>query len=219
MSERNDKRASAKSPNCADPGLACYGHRVEPHTRDAPEVPPPGTVSGPRSCLIAGGAFLLFGLGSIAAAKLLIEDRNAEIIEAAGRLSQVIEAAGRAPGAAQLEAVGCEQRAVFTPADLKALARDLAAGRQQRQTKGASSADVEARVPEETVVVCATASNQPPTCAEVARAYAGAAPPAGTFVVTVQHPEGGRCAERFDAAAGPLGTTTTPNVPLLIDPK
>lgn len=174
-------------------------------------------MSGPKSCLLAAGFFVLFGVGSIAAAKVFLDGRNAEIIAATKRLSEVIDRAGEAPGAEAVRTAGCEQVAVLTPADLQSLARDLAGGSARKKAK--APADAAERVPDETVVVCATTSNQPPGCADVARTYAGATSPAGPFLVTVQHPQGERCAERFDAAAAPLGSTTSPNVPLLIDPK
>lgn len=189
---------------------------MEPQTAEAPETPPPGTVSGPKSCLIAAGVSLLLGFGSIVAAKIFIERRNADIIAAAEDLAATIDRAASAPGAASLRPGVCQESAVLTPADLQSIARPLAASGVRNRK---APAEVEQAVPPENVVVCATKSNEPPACEAVARAYASAAAPAAPFTVTVQHPSGERCAERFDAAAAPLGSTASPNVPLLIDPR
>lgn len=190
---------------------------MEQHTAEAPEVPPPGTVSGPKSCLLAAGVSLFLGFGSILAAKLFIEGRNAEIIAAAEALASTIDRAAKAPGAAELHPIGCQEAAVLTPTDLQSIAQPLAASRGASR-KGAP-AGVDLSVPQDTVVVCATKSNEPPTCGKVAEAYAAAVAPTAPFAVTVQHPAGERCAERFDRAAAPLGSAASPNVPLLIDPR
>jgi len=190
---------------------------VEPHTAEAPEVPPPGTVSGPKSCLIALVAASLLGFGSIVAAKFFIEQRNAEVLSAAQELGGLLERGSKAPGAVELGAALCEEAVILTPDDLRAIAQPLADQRAQRRTGPPPGVSLE--VPKDTVVICATRSEATPACAAIAGAYAAATQPGAPFITTVQSPDGTRCAERFDAAAAPMGSVPSPNVPLLVQPR
>lgn len=190
---------------------------MDPHTRDAPEIPPEGTVRGPKGCLIAAAITSVLGFGSIAAAKWMVERRNAEVINAAGELTALIERAAKAPGAAALTSVGCEEAIVLTVDDLKSIAQPLADSRAAKRSGPPKSIDL--RTGEDPVVVCATSAESAPQCIDVARTYAAEAHPAAAYIVTVQSPKGERCAERFDVAGASLGTVTSPNVPLLVQPR
>jgi hypothetical protein len=173
-------------------------------------------VSGPKSCLIALGIGSLLGFGSIVAAKFFIERRNADVLAAAQELGGLLERGSKAPGASELAAIGCEEAVVLTPAELRAIAQPLADTRAQSRTGPPKGVSLE--VPRDTVVICATRSDAPPTCATIASAYAAAAKPADPFITTAQNPGGTQCSERYDGAAAPMGSVPSPNVPLLVQP-
>lgn len=187
---------------------------MDPHTRDAPETPPEGTVRGPKSCILAALITGVLGFGSIGLAKWMVERRNADVISAAQDLTDLIERAAKAHGAAALAANGCEEAIVLGVDDLRQITQPLARANKRR----VAPENID-RAGEDPVVVCATRSDQAPSCADVAATYSKSATPTVPYVVTVQNPEGDRCSERFDAAGASLGTVRTPNVPLLVQPR
>jgi hypothetical protein len=190
---------------------------VDPHTRDAPETPPEGTVRGPKSCVLAALITGVLGFGSIGLAKWMVERRNADLIGATKEFTELIERAGTAPGAAALAADGCEEAIVLGVDDLKKIAQPLADARASQRSKTPQSIDL--RTGEDPVVVCATKAELTPDCAKVASTYTKSASPKAPYVVTVQSPKGESCSERFDAAGSSLGTVKNPNVPMLVQPR
>jgi hypothetical protein len=190
---------------------------VDPHTRDAPETPPEGTVRGPKSCILAALITGVLGFGSIGLAKWMVERRNADLIGAAKDLTALIERAATAPGAAALAAAGCEEAIVLSVDDLKKIAQPLADARASQRSKAPENVDL--RAGEDPVVVCATKADVTPPCSEVATIYTKSASPKAPYVVTVQSPKGEGCSERFDVSGASLGTVQSPNVPLLVQPR
>lgn len=190
---------------------------VDPHTRDAPETPPEGTVRGPKSCLLAALITSVLGFGSIGLAKCMVEQRNAGLIGATKELTELIDRAATAPGAASLAAAGCEEAIVLGVEDLKKIAQPLADARASNRSKTPENIDL--RTGTDPVVVCATKADEPPSCADVAAVYTKNATPAAPYVVTVQNRDGDRCSERFEATGASLGKVDRPNVPLLVEPR
>lgn len=190
---------------------------MDPHTREAPETPPEGTVRGPKSCILAALITGVLGFGSIGLAKWMVERRNADLISAAQDLTDLIERAAKAHGAAALAANGCEEAIVLGVDDLRQITQPLADRRANKRAPAPQNIDL--RAGEDPVVVCATRSDKAPSCADVAATYTKSATPTVPYVVTVQNPEGDRCSERFDAAGASLGAVQTPNVPLLVQPR
>ncbi len=131
----------------------------------APATPPPGTVPGPKSCLIAVGIASLLGFGSIVAAKLMIEQKNEAVLDAAAQLDAILAEASEAPGAAALREVGCEASGVIAPAALIRLAAPLAEENARKKGEPPRPIDIRADDP---VVYCATRAEEAPACEALA---------------------------------------------------
>ncbi len=179
---------------------------------DAPDVPPPGTMPGPRGCLIALGLGVVFGLGSIAAAGLLFKRKNEHRLHATDELAQIIDRGQQAPGADALRARGCKKAAILPAVDLAAIAQSLEDAEAKKKGRAARVVDTGS----DPVAYCGVdAGDVAPSCGEVATAYVAAASPNGSFIVTLRPPMNQGCAERFAADGTSLGLAPPPNVPEL----
>lgn len=179
---------------------------------DAPEVPPPGTMPGPRGCLLALGLGAVFGLGSIAAAGFLFERTNEKRLHATNELAEIIDRGQQAPGADALRATGCAKAAVLPAVDLAAIAQSLEDAEAKKKGRAARVVDTGS----DPVAYCGVQdAKAAPSCQDVAKAYVQAATPSGPFLVTLRPPTSQGCSERFDAEGKSLGLAPPPNVPEL----
>ena len=180
----------------------------------ADDAVPQTRVSGPKSCLIAIGISLVLGLGSMAVSKLMFDKRNASVLAASDVLGRELSLAEARPGVAELLADGCEAAGALTPTAIGSVAQQLE--NEDARKKGEVPRQIV--LGDEVIVFCARGSDALP-CAAHAKRYAAAAAPTQAFVVTSRTRAGEACAERFAPDASPLGSATSPNLPLLLPPK
>ncbi len=98
------------------------------------------------------------------------------------KILQEMKAAQTAPGTTELKTIGCSQAMVF---DLETVGKDVLS----LLDAGAPGAEGTAKkLPAKLTVYCQPGPfvDTPPTCADVARIFVKAAPPAEPFLVTVQ---------------------------------
>lgn len=172
--------------------------------------------SGPRGCILAALITSALGFGSVLAGKVFFEWKNAGVLGGAEELGAILLAAERVPGSAAVKALGCEAAGALSPAALKDLGERLEAEDARRKNRTPKPVTVGV---DETVVYCAHPADGPPSCAKVAEAFRGAAPPSAPFVVTVRTGFNEVCSERFDAGGTSLGAAPSPNLPLLVPPR
>jgi hypothetical protein len=181
---------------------------------DAPPSPVPGTVRGPKSCLLMVLLTSLLGFGGIGLGWYLFQRKNAAVLSSAEDLAAILARAPEAPGADAVRALGCDEAGAIDTADLVRIAQHLEAEEAKKKGRATRPVDLGVR---DTVVYCARrAAEGSPTCEEAARGYAGTAKPVAPFVVTVRAGESELCAARFSAAAAPLGSAPSPNLPPLL---
>lgn len=179
-------------------------------------IPVPRRTSGPKGCLFALGFFVVLGGGSLAASKLLLERKNASVLEGARELGSVLTQASDAPGAAEVRELGCESAGVVPPEELVRLARKLEAETARTEKRAPRPVDLHA---DEPVVYCAHPATGEPSCGKVAAVYLRGAKPTGPFVVTVRTGFRETCAERFEADGTSAGPAPSPDLPLLVEPR
>jgi hypothetical protein len=179
------------------------------------EIPQKRT-PGPRGCLMGAGLFGVMGFGCILVSWMLFDRTNAGVMHGAVELADILSLASRAPGAAEVLALGCETAGVLEPEDLKLLAERLEAEEATAKKRPPRPVTIGA---EEPVVYCAHPAAGEPSCARVAEVYRARTQPSTPFVVTVRTGFRETCSERFDAAGTSKGAAPSPNLPLLVTPR
>jgi hypothetical protein len=198
------------------PPAAAEGAITEVEVRDAPLVPPPGTMEGRKGCLLAILLGVVFGLGSVGLGYLSFRYKTGAVLEASEELAGVIAEAEKQPGAAALRTRGCDAAGVIGAVDLRTIGQKLEDARAKKEKRAAKQVDVG---PDERVVYCAVKGSRAPSCAELAQLYVAEARPEKGFVVTSRTPMVELCAEGFDAKGASLGAVPTPKLPQLVEAK
>jgi hypothetical protein len=156
--------------------------------------------------LIVVGALFVFGWVAVAVAIGIYfrSDGGKKVAGMIGEGIRVSNEAQNAPGAREIEKVGCSQGMVFDMEKFGELARAIV---------GDGSAE-EAKSDLHTMVMCqVNMVGSPPTCDDVKRAYLGAVPsPPGPFLVQVtkmtEHEP--RCTTTYSAKGEPLKDRKSP---------
>jgi len=158
------------------------------------------------------GLAAVFGAGSIFLAKVMFQSRNDSVLQASSLLGQIVERSESAPGVDMLrKQTPCDVAAVINVADLRTLAQRLEDEEARKKKRVAKQIDTGT----DPVVYCRPEKSvTPPSCEEVAKAFATTSP-STSFVVTVHDQVQEKCSERFDAKGASLGPAPTPNVPEL----
>ncbi len=196
---------------------------LDPQVADPPVIDPSGPgprpqrrIPGPKGCLMGLGLFGALGFGCIVISWLLFARTNANIMTGAVKLADILSLAERAPGAKEVQGLGCESAGVLFPEDLRALATRLE--EDEARAKGRPPKPV-AITGEEPVIYCAHPAAGEPSCAKVAEVYVARAKPNETFLITVRTGFRETCTERFDQDGTSKGPAPSPNLPLLVTPR
>lgn len=184
-----------------------------PDDDDVDDAPPHRGIEGKKGgCLIVFFGSMVLGGASIGLSYLILQARNAPVLEATTELADIMKAAEAAPGTKELRDLGCDRAGVFELPALKTLAQRLEDVRAKKEKRGPKAIDLGS---ERSVVACTMQRQATPTCEDVAKKYVGATKPGGTFTVSIVNLNGEVCAEDYREDGTRMGPAKSPNLPPL----
>ncbi len=166
-----------------------------------PQAPPPPVKKGSNGCLIAlavAGAIGLVAclIGGVVVWRAAQDPEVKRVMNVAGKGFALITKGASAPGAAEVQALGCQQAFVLDATEMLDLLDQFVDGgsREERQTYSG------------VMVFCqVNAIAKGPSCEQIATTYAQATSPTAPFTVTVSKNGGAKgCESKFDASGAPI---------------